>query len=444
MRTEGRLERGRLTVVTTVAIEQEVLVIGGGLAGVTAALTATRAGARTRLLSHKQSTLRQASGLVDVLGYTSDGEGPLVDPFDALSALHSSHPYERVGQEALEAGLALFDDVTDDQYRGEHTPTNALLPTCGGSIKPTARYPAGMAAGLASDERDILLVGFERLPGLDAPLAAEQLEQTGLPANVRGVTIEFPVEVSPEAKVTRFAHLLDQNSGPRIDNVRRALAERVATQLAGEKRVGFPAVLGLESHREVCAELEGILSVDVFEVPTGPPSLPGIRLENRLYRALDEVGVLVETGNPVVGYESQRRASEGPRSVDTVLVDRNGSQVPYEAEQYVLATGGLVGQGIDSDRSGVREPIFDCHVPHPPDRYAWFEDDAFGDHAFAQFGLAVDADLRVLDSDGKPTFENLRAAGAILGNYDYAAEKSASGVSLATGYRAGTRAGESV
>ncbi|MUV61177.1 FAD-binding protein, partial [Halobacterium sp. CBA1126] len=57
------------------AIDSEVLVVGGGLAGLTSALAAARAGADTRLVSYKQSTLRHASGLVDVLGYAPDGEG---------------------------------------------------------------------------------------------------------------------------------------------------------------------------------------------------------------------------------------------------------------------------------------------------------------------------------------------------------------------------------
>jgi glycerol-3-phosphate dehydrogenase subunit B len=186
----------------------------------------------------------------------------------------------------------------------------------------------------------------------------------------------------------------------------------------------------------VRADLERALGVAVFEVPMGPPSLPGIRLESRLYDALDGAGVLLETGNPVVGHES----SDG--AVDSVLVDRNGSRVPYTARQYVLATGGLVGRGVDSGRDGVVEPVFDCHVAHPADRYEWSAADAFGDHRFARFGVDPDGRLRPRDARGDPEFDNLRAAGSVLGNYDFAAEKSGSGVSLATGYRAGTLAGE--
>ena len=436
MRADGRVTQ-ESKGVDGVAIDQDVLVIGGGLAGVTAALAASRAGALTRLVSSTQSTLRNASGLIDVLGYTPDGTGPLAKPTEYLDSLPDAHPYRAVGRDAIESGLGLFDEVTGDTYRGEHTSSNALVPTLAGTVKPTARYPESMAAGMVTDDRDVLLVGFERLPAFDAELVAAHLDASGLPPSYRGVTIDFPAAVAPDAKVTRFATLLDKNSipdGP--DNVRRALAERVAAQVDGESRIGVPAVLGLEHARDVFADVDGILSPDVFEVPMGPPSVPGIRLEERLYDALDEEGVLIETGNPVVGYES-----DGHR-VERVFVDRNGSTVPYEAAAFVLATGGLVGRGIDSDQGGVSEPIFDSYVSHPADRDDWSEADAFGTHEFARFGLDIDRECRPLTEDGEPDSANLHAAGAVLGNYDYAAEKSASGVSLATGYRAGTLAGE--
>jgi glycerol-3-phosphate dehydrogenase subunit B len=422
--------------VARVAIEQDVLVVGGGLAGITAAIAAAETGADVRLASYKQPTLRHASGLVDVLGYTPDGEGPLVDPFEAIDDLPEGHPYERAGADAVHAGLDLFDDIADT-YEGSHTPKNALLPTHGGTVKPTARYPAGAAAGVASDTRDTLLVGFERLVDFDAPLAAAHLGAAGAPFRARGVTVEFPIELSADPKVTRFAHLLDRDEavGGRGRGVRRALAERVKGHLDGEERVGFPAVLGDDHPTEIRSELEAELGAAVFEVPMGPPSLPGIRLEDRLYEALDDAGVSITTGNPIVDYD-------GDGTVETVYMDRNGSRVPYAAAEFVLATGGLVGKGIDSDREGVEEPIFDCHVPHPSDRYEWFEDGAFDDHAFARFGVDPDTEMRPRDADGDVQFDNLRAAGSVLGGSDFAAEKSGSGVSLATGYRAGHLAGQ--
>jgi len=416
------------------AIEDDVLVVGGGLAGATAALAAARTGVRVRLVSYKKSTLRQASGLVDVLGYAPDGTGPLVDPFEAIDALPSTHPYRLAGTDALGRGLALFDEVAGDAYRGDHTDANALVPTTGGAVKPTARYPATVEPGLASDDRDALLVGFDGTTDFDAPLAAAHLGRAGVPFDVRGATVTFPGVAAADATATRFAQVLDADEG----GARAVLADRVRTHLDGERRVGLPAVLGETDPEGVRGALEEALGVAVFEIPTGPPSVPGVRLEALFSAALSAAGVRVETGNPVVDFEGA-----GDR-IDRAFVDRSGSAVPYRADQYVLATGGLVGGGIDSDREGVVEPVFDCHVPHPTDRYDWFEDDAFGDHAFARFGVVVDETMRPLDRRGHPEWANLRAAGAVVGGADAAAEKSASGISLATGYRAGRLAASGV
>ncbi|MBZ6494579.1 glycerol-3-phosphate dehydrogenase subunit GlpB [Natrinema longum] len=429
------------------AIEDDVLVIGGGLAGTTAALAAAQRDVQVRLVSAKQSTLRHASGLIDVLGYTPDGDGPLVDPFAALEELPDGHPYERVGGEAVREALAFFDGVAGEAYAGSHTDANALVPTHGGTVKPTARYPVATAAGLASDDRDTVLVGFETLPDFEAPLAASHLEAAGAPFAARGVTVRFPGIVRDDAKITRYAHLLDRDEAVATatgeSTAREALAETVRGHLEDETRVGFPAILGDDHADEVRADLADRLGVDVFEVPMGPPSLPGMRLEDMLYDALEDAGVRVTTGVPVVDYESavDGTDADGSERIDRVVVDRNGADVPHRADQYVLATGGLVGKGVESERQRVFEPIFDCHVPHPTDRYDWFVDDVFGEHPYAQFGLPVDRELRPLDADDEPEFSNLRAAGAVLGGYDFAAEKSGSGVSLATGYVAGQRAG---
>lgn len=422
---------------TTVAIEDDVCVIGGGLAGMTAALRAAREGARVRLLSHKKSTLRHASGLVDILGY-ADGE-LVADPFDMLSLLPKTHPYRRVGNDAVRAGLSLFDDVTGDAYRGTHTDANALVATHGGTVKPTARYPARVAPGLASRDRKTLLVGFDSLTAFDAPLAADHLAAAGVPGTTRGVTVAFPGDFRADSRVTRFARALDDDETVETASgstpVRRALARTLESHLGNAERVGFPAVLGEEESQEVREALESSLGVDVFEVPMGPPSLLGLRLEALFQEALDEAGVRRTTGNPVTEFD----ASDG--RIQSVSTDRNGRPTPFHADEFVLATGGLVGKGIDSDREEVIEPVFDCHVPHPDDRYEWFDDEAFGDHPFARFGVDVDDDLRPLDADGGAEYDNLRAAGGVLGGADFAAEKSGSGISLATGHAAGRAAG---
>lgn len=444
------------------AITSDVLVLGGGIAGVTAALSAASEGVDVRLVSHKQSTLQQASGLVDALGYVPptgddptatptagrtgtrdrpDPDGPLADPFAAIERLPEGHPYRLVGADALRAGLALFDEHVDG-YCGAHTDQNALVPTFGGTVKPTARYPASAAAGLASDDRSMLVVGFRSLSGFDARLVADRLAAAGVPFPVTGREIEFPAAFRDDAKITRFARALDLDEPVDGTPARAALVKAVEPHLdavdGGAERVGFPAFLGDDKAVAVRSDLAKRLGVDVFEVPMGPPSLPGLRLEDRLYEALEAAGVRYETGVPAVGHE----ADDG--KVTAILVDRKGTEVPYAGEAVVLATGGLVGKGIDSDRDGIHEPVLDCHVPHPSDRYEWYVDDAFGDQPYARFGVDANDLLRPLGPDGEVQYSNVHVAGATLGGADVAREKSASGVSLATGLVAGSEAAAEV
>ena len=452
------------------AIDSDVLVAGGGLAGITAAVAAAREGADVRLVSYKASTLRQASGLIDALGYLpptepakplrdgpptagrgvdpdewDDPEGPLIDPFEAIDRLPEDHPYRILGAYALRDGLALFDDLVGDAYLGSHTERNALLPTFGGSVKPTARYPRAAAAGIASDDASTLIVGFRSLTEFDARTFADRLTAAGVPFPVAGAEVEFAEAFRADAKITRFAGALDLDQPIDGTPAREALAKAVAPHLhdivdadGGVERVdriGFPAFLGDEHADEVRAELADRLGADVFEIPMGPPSLPGLRLEDRLYKALDAEGVRFETGNPVVGVET-----DDAGRVEHVLVDRKGREIPYSAETFVLATGGLVGKGLDSDRTGVREPAFDLHVPQPANRYEWFVDDVFGEQPYARFGVRPNARGQPLDADGEVQYINVFAAGSVVGGADVAREKSASGVSLATGHVAGTEA----
>ena len=420
------------------AIEEDVIVIGGGLAGSMAAIEAADGDASVRLITHKKSTLQHASGLIDILGYVDESE-PVADPFAAIAELPDDHPYSIAGETAIRDGLARFDAAVGDTYQGDHTDTNALVPTFGGALKPTARYPDAAAAGLASDSRDMLVVGFEELTEYNANMVADHIAAADVPFDVEGVELNFPGEYANDSRVTRFAKRLDINEDVGYNGetmgARQALAAAVKPHVGDAKRVGFPAFLGDDYAADVRADLERELGAAVFEIPMGPPSFPGMRLADRLNEAVDAAGVHISDGCPVVDYET-----DGER-IDSVLVDSKGRKVPYTADEYILATGGLVGKGIDSDRDGtVEEPIFDCHIPHSDDRYDWFAEEAFGDQPFAHFGVRVDEGMRPLDADGNPEFANLRAAGGIVGGTDPVAEKSQSGISLTTAAVAGQQA----
>ena len=437
----------------------DVLVVGGGLAGCFAALSAARAqpAAAVELLVTADRFDRHP-GTIDVLGYpgrsTDNGSTaatehrqPVETPLDAIDALPGAHPYRRLGRDRVRTALSVFDDELD--YSGARSERNALVPTHAGRVRPTARYPDWMAAGLASRDEPMGLVGFEQTPALDAAFVADRLGER-LPYEVTAVTVQFPGTVTESPAGPVLARALDVDEAPSGDvgtpefdvaeeepppsltpdeeqgPAREPLVERVRSELALEGRVGFPAVLGETAHQTVRDHLEDALYAEVFEIPVGPPSVPGRRLERHLHAALADAGVAVTRGD-LEGFETdggrirQVSLSGGDRAVESV----------------VLATGGLSGPGLVADRAGVHEPLFDCHVDHPDDRMAWTEPRHLADHAFARFGVSVDDKLRPLDATGRPEYENLRAAGRIVGGFDYDAEQSADGVALVTGEAAG-------
>ena len=418
-----------------------VTVVGGGLAGAVAALSAVRhRDVAVRLLTAGETSLEAASGLVDVLGYAPDGEGPLSDPFEAIPRLPAEHPYRTVGVDGVREGLALFDDVTGEAYVGGDTERNALVPTHLGNLKPTARYPATVAPGVASREQRTTLVGFEELTEFDAALAADRLDAT-LPYEVWGTAVETPVDLEGVPETTDLAAALDaahERDGARdvFERFHDNLSRDILMHDDTDRRVGLPAVLGLDATADLRAELASTVESPVFEVPTGPPSVPGRRLERLLRGALEAAGVDLLTEHRVTGAETV----DG--DIAALTAETPDGKQRVETEAAVLATGGLVGGGVEGGREAVREPAFGCHVAAPDDRSEWSAEAALGEHPFARFGVDTDGELRPLDARGDPEFGTLRAAGSVLGGYDFAAEKSGSGVSVATGYVAGRLAAE--
>jgi glycerol-3-phosphate dehydrogenase subunit B len=413
---------------------RDVVVIGAGVAGLTAAIRLAEAGLSVEVVAKGVGATHLTAATVDVLGYAP---GRVDSPAEALPGFlrdHPEHPYAHLGPEAIAEALEWFRGrVAELGYRGD-LERNLLLPTALGVAKPTALAPETMAEGDLRGGGRLLVVGFRVLKDLHPRLLAENL---GL-AEVPGGPVEArAVEVGPDLGAADLgAVALARRMGD--PEVRKELLRELEPAAGDAERIAFPAVLGLEDAPAVWAELRGALGRPVFEVPTLPPSVPGIRLFRALRDALRRAG-----GRLTMGAEVEGAETAGGR-VRAVLTRTGSRSVRHGARWFVLATGGVGGGGVASDPTGAfRETVLGLPLRFLPAEGPPFLPGYLEAHPAARVGVAVDERMRPLGSDGEPAFENVVAAGATIGGAEPWREKSGEGISIATAYAAaGTVLGE--
>ncbi|MGE3138607.1 MAG: glycerol-3-phosphate dehydrogenase subunit GlpB [Thermoleophilia bacterium] len=407
-----------------------VVVIGAGLAGLTAALRLAEGGARVTVVATGSGSLPLSPGTIDVMGY--DESGRVDAPGAAVAALaHSGHPYAQLSQ-VLDEALGWFRErVPALRYVGG-TDTNMLLPTAVGAPRPTALAPASMAAADLRRGPRLVVVGLRVLKDFFPSLLADNLGRAaGLPAAVEVRHAEVPVSPHPgraDVAPQVFARALDDEPG-----FRHALADGLLGVAAAGETLALPAVLGLKHHAEVHDELQQRLGVPVAEIATIPPSVPGLRLDRALRAAVDAAGGRVVVGTSAVAGEDAGGALTG------VVVEEAARRRTLPADAVVLATGGFSAGGLQLDsHGGLREAVLGLPVDGPPEGERGLSNRHLDHQPLMAAGVRTGADGRVVDGDGSVVWGNLWAAGTIVAGAHPWREKSGEGIAIAGGYRAAT------
>src|SRR5262245_50738056 len=252
---------------------RDTIVIGAGLAGMTGALALAEAGRRPLVLAKGQGATHWTSGTIDVWG--GDAVHGLRDHLRNLIAERPDHPYARAGVAGVEAAIERFRALMEAArypYVGS-LDRNVLLPTAIGALRPAALLPATMAAGDArlGGGTPLLIAGFRELRDFFPPLAAANLSAQGITA--RGAYLKLPsIDRKLDFNTRTFAQLFD-------DPAFRQDIGRQLRELKGDAtRIGLPAVLGLRDPLGAVADLQRLSGAQIFEIPTLPPSVPGMRL----------------------------------------------------------------------------------------------------------------------------------------------------------------------
>jgi glycerol-3-phosphate dehydrogenase subunit B len=410
---------------------RDTIVIGAGLAGLMGALALAEAGRAPLLLAKGQGATHWTGGTIDVWGGADNPRAALAD----LIGQRPEHPYARVSVPGVSEAL--------DRFRGlmeaAHYPyvgsleRNVLLPTALGALRPTALLPATMAAGDArlsqGDQAGppLLIAGFRELRDFFPPLAAVNLSAQGITA--RGAYLKLPpIDRKLDFNTRTFAQLFD-------DPAFRQEIGRQLRELKGDAaRIGLPAVLGLRDPLAAVADLQRLSGAQIFEIPTLPPSVPGMRLFAIFQDAIIKAGGRLQIGSKVV-----RATNTGDR-LTAIYSEAAAREQEHRANAFLLATGGVAGGGIRTDHTGaVWETALNLPLRAPNGRGEWFASRflAEGGHPIYHAGVTVDQQLRPLDHQGRRVYQNVVVAGAALADADPVRERCYSGMALATGWMAG-------
>lgn len=408
----------------------DLTVIGSGMAGLAASLFAAN---RSLSVLQAGSTggIIFSTGLLDLMAVHPCIERRIWEnPWEAIDSLTKAdpgHPYAKIKKEDIRASIdeiMAFFNENAFQYRFNDF-LNTRVITAMGTAKHTYCVPRSMWANADALEKKepCLIVGFSGLKEFSAKQIVATLGKTW--PGLRSGHLVFP---DTENKNDIFSVHLAQ--ALELHETRTRLADLIKPLIKDAKYVGLPAILGIKKTGEILDELEKAIGVPVFEIPTMPASVPGIRLKEFFDTHLQSKGI-----NCLI----QKRVKNVDASSDrNFTISFEDSGLIIRTRGIILATGRFMGKGLIADRERIREAIFDLPVYQPENRAEWHKKDFFdpAGHPVNRAGIEVDDFFRPLSAQGRHFHPWLFAAGSILAHQDWMRMKCGSGLAIATAYAA--------
>jgi glycerol-3-phosphate dehydrogenase subunit B len=413
-------------------LHTQLMIVGAGMAGMSAALFAADAGIDT-VQAGLTSEIIYASGFIDLLAVHPLVPGKLWDnPWQGVAQLQKDdpqHPYAKLAPSQIRQAIQRLTQFLGDMglpYAG-HDERNARLLTTVGTIKRTYRAPHNMWAGAAAlhQTAPCLIVDIEGLRGFSGRQIVQTLHAKW--PELRAATIRLPFT---GRQGPNYPELLARSL--ELPEARQQLADMLLPHIGDARYIGLPAVLGVHHTVEAIQELKQLLAVEIFEIPTMPPAVTGLRIKEIFDTHLPKRGVQTFYHHKVLSVQPS------PNGQFILEIGQTDAKATVVAEHLLLATGRFLGKGLVAERDGIHEPLLDLPVAQPPHRSQWHRASflAAEGHAINRAGLEVDDCFRPQKIGGGPVYPNLYAAGSILAHQDWIRSKSGTGIAAATAYAA--------
>lgn len=386
-------------------IEYDVIIIGAGVAGLTAGAWLSGQGLKVALVTAGEPTACLSTGCIDIC---DKGD----DPLQGIAHLPHDHPFHLVSSGTIRQALDDFQQTMaamDMPYAGGLEKNRRVLSAIG-TFKTTCLTPVTMQASPQNENERIHIITFAGLKDFYPGYIISRFKNASFSTYDAGVSTTMGIAANFEDDAFLEAFIL-----------------WLEKQHNREDKIAVPAVLGLESAAAIIKQIEYRLERSVFEIPTIPPSMPGRRLFNGLKDHFRRKGGMIYWDWPVVGVEKTGR------KIEAVMAQSQGRPNSLNARAFILATGSFVGGGLEAKRDTIVEKVFHLPVFVPGEREGWFDQDYFSmNHGIGRAGIAVDSSFRPTDCP----WDNIFVCGAILAHTEALKNGCGHGFAIATGQAA--------
>ncbi|MGD8190494.1 FAD-binding protein [Brevibacillus ginsengisoli] len=316
----------------------DVVVIGQGLSGMLSAIWARELGLRTALVAAGTGKVMQSSGVMDLIPGSDGG----LQEWARLNQLTTLNKSQLAG--AIDQFKALTKKV-GYRYKGEIDDLISIV-TGSGHIKKTAFYPETISP--LPEQGHVVIVGFQELIDFQPAYIKGNLQKARPELSIDTMKIELGNHSQRTMTQLDAARLLDQKE------VRNHCITQIKAQMATKKMSQpdlfiFPASLGVDEWKETIEQFSFELKGRVTEAPGMPPNTTAIRLNERLKKEAVKSGVRFYTDTTVVG------CTMDEDQIKSLTIQLANKVTELGGKQFILATGGILGGGLEATPDGVKE-----------------------------------------------------------------------------------------
>ncbi|MFZ7199352.1 glycerol-3-phosphate dehydrogenase subunit GlpB [Avibacterium avium] len=414
----------------------DVIIIGGGLAGLTCAIALQQQGKQCAIVNNGQAAMDFSSGSLDLLSQLPEGSAVenFAEIYPHFAKLLPHHPYTLLGKEQVLAKAERFEQLAEAlnlDLLGSSKENHFRVTPLGGLRRTWLSANSVPTLPLSQTEfphKRIAVLGIEGYHDFQPQLLADNLKQNPQFAHCE-VKIGY-------LHIPQLDQLRNNAREFRSVNISQVLEHKLAfgelvreiQQAAGNASAVFlPACFGM-SDNHFFNSLKQATGLNLFELPTLPPSLLGMRQRKALKAEFEKLGGVMLNGDKAL------RAEIIDHQVKALYTQLHQDDALY-AEHFVLASGHYFSSGIVAEFDRILEPIFDLDIIGYGDfdndkRLSWTKDRFSAPQPYQSAGVKINAKCQVQKRGEILT--NLYAVGSVIGGYNNLELGCSSGVAVVT------------